>query len=103
MYPATFCGITDLKPTCGAVDVTGAMPLSQSNDHIGSLARSAQDCALVMPVPDKTGLGQGCDSVSSHIARSEAVADSIEIGRLGQKHFGRIIRALYAQNGQIEI
>lgn len=46
--PAALCGITGLKPTRGLVDTAGAMPLSHSNDHIGPLARSAADCALMM-------------------------------------------------------
>lgn len=46
--PAALCGITGLKPTRGVVDTAGAMPLSHSNDHIGPLARSAADCALMM-------------------------------------------------------
>lgn len=48
--PAALCGITGLKPTHGVVDVRGAMPLSHSNDHIGPLARSAKDCALILQI-----------------------------------------------------
>jgi aspartyl-tRNA(Asn)/glutamyl-tRNA(Gln) amidotransferase subunit A len=48
--PAALCGITGLKPTHGLVNVAGSMPLSHSNDHIGPLARSAADCALIMQV-----------------------------------------------------
>lgn len=48
--PASLCGITGLKPTFGLVSTQGAMPLSHSNDHIGPLARTAVDCALLMQV-----------------------------------------------------
>lgn len=46
--PAHFCGVTGLKTTVGRVSRFGAMPLSQSLDTIGPLARTAEDCALLM-------------------------------------------------------
>jgi aspartyl-tRNA(Asn)/glutamyl-tRNA(Gln) amidotransferase subunit A len=42
------CGITGLKPTFGRVPVTGTIPLAPSLDHVGPMARSARDCALVL-------------------------------------------------------
>src|SRR5215216_5224675 len=53
--PAHFCGVTGLKTTCGRISRAGAMPLSQSLDTVGPLARSAQDCALLL------GLMAGAD------------------------------------------
>ena len=47
-YPAACCGLVGLKPTYGRVSRFGCMPLSFSLDHIGPLARSAEDVALVM-------------------------------------------------------
>jgi len=68
--PASLCGITGLKPTYGRVSRAGVLPLSWSMDHVGPMARSAADCALllgamagydpadpttsVLPVPDYT-------------------------------------------------
>jgi aspartyl-tRNA(Asn)/glutamyl-tRNA(Gln) amidotransferase subunit A len=46
--PAHFCGVTGLKTTVGRVSRAGAMPLSQSLDTVGPLARTAQDCALLL-------------------------------------------------------
>jgi aspartyl-tRNA(Asn)/glutamyl-tRNA(Gln) amidotransferase subunit A len=46
--PAHFCGITGLKTTYGRISRAGAMPLSQSLDTVGPLARSAEDCALLL-------------------------------------------------------
>lgn len=46
--PAHFCGVTGLKTTYGRVSRAGAMPLSQSLDTVGPLARSAKDCALLL-------------------------------------------------------
>jgi len=45
--PAACCGITGLKPTYGRVSCHGVIPLSWSLDHVGPLARSAEDCAIV--------------------------------------------------------
>ncbi len=53
--PAHFCGVTGLKTTVGRISRAGAMPLSQSLDTVGPLARSAQDCALLL------GLMAGAD------------------------------------------
>jgi aspartyl-tRNA(Asn)/glutamyl-tRNA(Gln) amidotransferase subunit A len=57
--PAHFCGVTGLKTTVGRVSRAGAMPLSQSLDTVGPLARSAEDCALLM------GLMAGADPEDS--------------------------------------
>jgi aspartyl-tRNA(Asn)/glutamyl-tRNA(Gln) amidotransferase subunit A len=45
--PAACCGITGLKPTYGRVSCHGVIPLSWSLDHVGPLARSAEDCAII--------------------------------------------------------
>jgi Asp-tRNA(Asn)/Glu-tRNA(Gln) amidotransferase A subunit family amidase len=46
--PSTACGVTGLRPTYGRVSRAGAMALSWSMDKAGPLARSAEDCALVL-------------------------------------------------------
>ncbi|MDX2194167.1 MAG: amidase [Gemmatimonadales bacterium] len=46
--PATRCGVTGLRPTFGRVPRTGAMALSWTMDKLGPLARSVEDCALVL-------------------------------------------------------
>ena len=48
--PAAFCGITGLKPTFGRVSKQGCVPLGYSLDHIGPMARTARDCALMLQV-----------------------------------------------------
>ncbi len=57
--PAHFCGVTGLKTTCGRISRAGAMPLSQSLDTVGPLARTAEDCALLL------GLMAGADPEDS--------------------------------------
>jgi Asp-tRNA(Asn)/Glu-tRNA(Gln) amidotransferase A subunit family amidase len=46
--PCTRCGATGLRPSFGLVPRTGAMALSWSMDKIGPIARSVEDCALVL-------------------------------------------------------
>ncbi|CAO5152671.1 Glutamyl-tRNA(Gln) amidotransferase subunit A [Frankia sp. AiPs1] len=48
--PAAFCGVSGLMGTFGRVPKSGCVPLGYSLDHIGPLARSARDCALVFDV-----------------------------------------------------
>ena len=46
--PAACCGIIGLKPAFGRVSTEGVVPLSWSYDHVGPLARTPQDAALVL-------------------------------------------------------
>lgn len=48
--PASYCGITGLKPTYGLVSIRGIIPLTLSLDHCGPMTRSAEDAALVLNV-----------------------------------------------------
>src|SRR5436190_11312807 len=74
--PAALCGIAGIKPTYGLVSRAGVAPAAFSLDHIGPMAWTAEDCALMLqalagpdprdpasanrPIPDYTAmLGQG--------------------------------------------
>ena len=46
--PASVCGIAGLKPTYGRIPRTGVLDLSWSMDHVGPMARTTGDCALLM-------------------------------------------------------
>jgi Asp-tRNA(Asn)/Glu-tRNA(Gln) amidotransferase A subunit family amidase len=57
--PSTQCGTTGLRPSFGLVPRTGAMALSWSMDKIGAIARSVEDCAIVLDAiygPDRHDL-----------------------------------------------
>src|SRR5438445_5492719 len=46
--PAAYCGISGLKPTFGLVSKEGCVPLGYSLDHVGPMARTMRDCALML-------------------------------------------------------
>src|ERR1700732_4398560 len=79
--PAALCGITGLKPTYGLVSRAGVAPAAFSLDHIGPMAWTAEDCALMLqalsghdphdpasasrPIPNYTALlGSGLQGVT---------------------------------------
>jgi aspartyl-tRNA(Asn)/glutamyl-tRNA(Gln) amidotransferase subunit A len=46
--PASLCGIVGLKPTYGLVSVAGVVPLAETLDHAGPLARSVTDACIML-------------------------------------------------------
>ena len=47
-FPAACCGVVGLKATHGLASIRGIVPLSEMHDHVGPIARSVADTALVM-------------------------------------------------------
>ncbi|MFZ2736898.1 MAG: Asp-tRNA(Asn)/Glu-tRNA(Gln) amidotransferase subunit GatA [Burkholderiaceae bacterium] len=89
--PASFCGITGIKPTYGRASRYGMIAYASSLDQAGPMARSAQDCALLLsalcgPDPDRdsTSLDVPAEDFSRHLN------DSIAGLRVGvpQEFFG---------------
>jgi 2-dehydropantoate 2-reductase len=69
--PAHYCGIVGFKPSFGAVDVTGAQPLSPSLDHVGLLAADVAITARVFAA--NTGTRAGADGLPAEQAGTAAL------------------------------
>ena len=82
--PASFCGITGIKPTYGRASRYGMVAFASSLDQAGPMARSAQDCALLLsamcgPDPDRdsTSLDVPAEDFSRGL---DARLDGLRIG-----------------------
>ena len=53
--PASWCGIVGLKPTFGLVSGEGGLAASHNFDHVGPMARTSEDCALLLDAMTKNG------------------------------------------------
>ncbi len=94
--PAAFCGITGIKPTYGRASRYGMIAFASSLDQAGPMARTAEDCALLLsamcgPDPDR-------DSTSLDVPAEDftrALHDSVEGLRIGipKEFFGEGLAA----------
>ncbi|MGH3024176.1 MAG: amidase [Gaiellaceae bacterium] len=46
--PSCHCGVTGLRPSTGRVSNRGVVPVAPSFDSVGPIARTAEDCALLL-------------------------------------------------------
>jgi aspartyl-tRNA(Asn)/glutamyl-tRNA(Gln) amidotransferase subunit A len=81
--PASFCGVTGLKPTYGLVGRTGVLPLSYSCDHVGLMTRSAEDAAIVLTALAGADPQDPACQQRSPIDYSEGIAAPIRGQRIG--------------------
>ncbi len=70
--PAALCGITGIKPTYGTVSRYGMIAFASSLDQAGPMARSAEDCALLLNA--MTGFDER-DSTSLQREKEDYVRD----------------------------
>ncbi|MGR0279545.1 Asp-tRNA(Asn)/Glu-tRNA(Gln) amidotransferase subunit GatA [Marinomonas dokdonensis] len=88
--PASFCGITGLKPTYGRVSRFGMIAYASSLDQAGPMAKSAEDCAHMLQA--MAGFDQN-DSTCSETATEDYVSSlnaplsGLKIG-LPKEYFG---------------
>ncbi|HYD75147.1 Asp-tRNA(Asn)/Glu-tRNA(Gln) amidotransferase subunit GatA [Ramlibacter sp.] len=82
--PASFCGITGIKPTYGRASRYGMIAYASSLDQAGPMARSAEDCALLLSAlcgPDPDRDSTSLDVPSEDFTR--ALGGSLEGLRIG--------------------
>jgi aspartyl-tRNA(Asn)/glutamyl-tRNA(Gln) amidotransferase subunit A len=81
--PAALCGVVGLKPTYGRVSARGVVPLSASLDHVGPIARTVADVAVMLQViagfdaKDKAGVDV---PVEDYIAGLEQGLKPLRVG-----------------------
>jgi aspartyl-tRNA(Asn)/glutamyl-tRNA(Gln) amidotransferase subunit A len=82
--PASFCGITGIKPTYGRASRYGMVAFASSLDQAGPMARTAQDCALLLSAmcgPDADRDSTSLDIPAENFSRSlNAPIDGLRIG-----------------------
>jgi aspartyl-tRNA(Asn)/glutamyl-tRNA(Gln) amidotransferase subunit A len=88
--PAALCGITGLKPTYGRVSRLGMVAFASSLDQAGPMARSAEDCALLL---NAMAGHDPLDSTSAPMATEDYTArlgESLQGLRIGlpREYFG---------------
>jgi aspartyl-tRNA(Asn)/glutamyl-tRNA(Gln) amidotransferase subunit A len=94
--PASFCGITGIKPTYGRASRYGMVAFASSLDQAGPMAHSAQDCALLLSTicgpdldRDSTSLDMPAEDYSRHLADN---LDGLRIG-VPKEFFGEGLSA----------
>jgi aspartyl-tRNA(Asn)/glutamyl-tRNA(Gln) amidotransferase subunit A len=82
--PASFCGITGIKPTYGRASRYGMIAFASSLDQAGPMAHTAQDCALLLSAmcgPDPDRDSTSLDAAAEDFTRS--LDDSLDGLRIG--------------------
>lgn len=85
--PASYSGITGLRPTYGLIPRTGVMALSWTMDKVGILARSARDIAIVLGAiagPDGRDASAAGRFASLDSRRPRAAVKRVRIGFAGE-------------------
>ncbi|MBI3532382.1 MAG: Asp-tRNA(Asn)/Glu-tRNA(Gln) amidotransferase subunit GatA [Burkholderiales bacterium] len=89
--PASFCGITGIKPTYGRASRYGMIAYASSLDQAGPMARSAEDCALLLSAmcgPDPDRDSTSLDAPTEDFTRSlNDKLDGLRIG-IPKEFFG---------------
>ena len=91
LCPSAFGGVTGLRPTYGLVPRTGAMALSWTMDKIGPMARSADDCEVVLRAiagPDPGDPSSAAESIE-RAGESRVQARALRVGVV-RPDFGKI-------------
>jgi amidase len=83
--PASWSGCCGLKPTFGAVPYTGVLDMERTLDHVGPLATSVRDCAVLLEVlagPDGLDSRQTGAVAGGYADALDAGVDGITVGVL---------------------
>ncbi len=119
--PASICGVVGLKPTYGRVSARGVIPLSWSLDHVGPIATSVADAAIMLQaiagydpqdsmstdrsMPDflKASVAEGSRSLRVGIPRDFFYADMDSEIATAMEHALVVLRNLTAEMREISL
>jgi aspartyl-tRNA(Asn)/glutamyl-tRNA(Gln) amidotransferase subunit A len=118
--PAALCGCVGIKPTYARVSARGVIPLSWSLDHVGPLAATVGDAAIVLqaiagydpldvgsadfPVSDYvSSLGDGAKSLRVGIPRTHFYDDLDDEIRAAVEQALAVIKTLVAEMREVHI
>jgi aspartyl-tRNA(Asn)/glutamyl-tRNA(Gln) amidotransferase subunit A len=94
--PASFCGITGIKPTYGRASRFGLIAYASSLDQAGPMARTAEDCALLLSAMCGSDLDRDSTSLDVPVEIFSAkLGDSLQGLRIGipKEFFGEGLAA----------
>lgn len=114
--PAALCGVVGFKPTFGRVSARGVLPLSWNLDHVGPIAKTVEDAAILYEViagydprdPNSTIAQHGANAAQNTILRCAfAVGGYIEEAEPGvlaaAREAANVFRALGVEVVEVEI
>lgn len=116
--PASHCGIVGIKPTYGRCSRYGVIPLSWSLDHTGPMARSVEDCAILLQVlagydvldnasanlavPNfQTGVKDGVKGMRVGVPRKNWFDENLGIDRQTEATFNQALKVLEGLGARI--
>ena len=116
--PSSHCGIVGIKPTYGRCSRYGVIPLSWSLDHTGPMARSVEDCAIMLqvlagydakdnasahaPVPNfQAGMKNGIKGLRVGVPRKNWFDENLGIDRQTEAVFDEALKVLESRGAVI--
>lgn len=88
--PSSFCGVTGLKPTYGAVSRYGLIAYGSSLDQIGPIAKDVRDCAAMMEIIAGKDKGDSTSIEMDDYGFTKVLGESVEGLKIGipSEYFG---------------
>jgi aspartyl-tRNA(Asn)/glutamyl-tRNA(Gln) amidotransferase subunit A len=91
--PSAWCGIVGMKPTYGRVSIRGVIPFIPTRDHVGPMARSVEDAALLLQAIagyDAADLTSEDQPVPDFLAGMQAPVAGLRLGIPRAHHFDKL-------------